>query len=189
MMNKAGHSQIEIAQLLYRSVSTISRELRRNRGLRGYRPSQAQRLSEARRRESHKACKITDEVREWIETLIRQELSPQQVVDYLKRHKRLSLHHETVYGLVYEDKAAGGDLYNHLRVASKPYRKRYGHYDRRGKIKNRVDIDERPAIVESRCRIGDWESDTVMGKALKSALLTMVERKTLCNYSAKKLEK
>ncbi|MCU7889246.1 MAG: hypothetical protein KZQ66_12740, partial [Candidatus Thiodiazotropha sp. (ex Lucinoma aequizonata)] len=45
--------------------------------------------------------------------------------------------------------------------------------------KNRVDIDERPAIVESRCRIGDWEGDTVMGKDLKSALLTMVERKTL----------
>ncbi|MCU7879978.1 MAG: helix-turn-helix domain-containing protein [Candidatus Thiodiazotropha sp. (ex Lucinoma aequizonata)] len=81
---------------MYRSASTISRELRRNRGLRGYRPAQAQRLSEARRRESHKACKITDEVREWIETLIRQELSSQQVVDYLKRHKRLSLHHETV---------------------------------------------------------------------------------------------
>ncbi|MCU7879424.1 MAG: IS30 family transposase [Candidatus Thiodiazotropha sp. (ex Lucinoma aequizonata)] len=97
----------------------------------------------------------------------------------MKRHKRLSLHHETVYGLVYEDKAAGGDLYNHLRVAFKLYRKRYGHYDRRGKIKNRVNIDERPAIVESRCRIGDWEGDTVMGKGLKSALLTMVERKTL----------
>ncbi|MCU7910026.1 MAG: IS30 family transposase [Candidatus Thiodiazotropha sp. (ex Lucinoma aequizonata)] len=115
----------------------------------------------------------------WIETLIRQELTPQQIVDYLKRHKRSSLHHETVYGLVYEDKAAGGDLCNHLRVASKPYHKRYAHYDRRGKIKNRVDIDERPAIVESRCRIGDWEGDTVMGKGLKSALLTMVERKTL----------
>ncbi|MCU7879326.1 MAG: IS30 family transposase [Candidatus Thiodiazotropha sp. (ex Lucinoma aequizonata)] len=64
-------------------------------------------------------------------------------------------------------------------MPSKPYRKRYAHYDRRGKIKNRVDIDERPAIMESRCRIGDWEGDTVMGKGLKSALLTMVERKTL----------
>ncbi|MCU7881082.1 MAG: hypothetical protein KZQ66_06985 [Candidatus Thiodiazotropha sp. (ex Lucinoma aequizonata)] len=69
MMNKAEHSQIEIAQLLYRSASIISRELRRNRDLPGYRPAQAERLSEARRRESHKACKITDEVREWIETL------------------------------------------------------------------------------------------------------------------------
>ncbi|MCU7898563.1 MAG: hypothetical protein KZQ61_08235 [Candidatus Thiodiazotropha sp. (ex Lucinoma aequizonata)] len=72
MMNKAGHSQIEIAQLLYRSALIISRELRCNRGLRGYRPAQAQRLSKARRRESHKAGKITDEVRKWrIETLIR----------------------------------------------------------------------------------------------------------------------
>ncbi|MCU7879575.1 MAG: helix-turn-helix domain-containing protein [Candidatus Thiodiazotropha sp. (ex Lucinoma aequizonata)] len=88
MMNKVGHSQIEIAQLLYRGASTISREFRRNRGLRGYRPAQTQRLSEARRRESRKTCKITDEVREWIETLICQELSPQQIVDYLKRHKR-----------------------------------------------------------------------------------------------------
>ncbi|MCU7879874.1 MAG: hypothetical protein KZQ60_04420 [Candidatus Thiodiazotropha sp. (ex Lucinoma aequizonata)] len=64
MMNKAGYTQIEIAQLFYRSVSSISCELHRNRGLHAYRPSQAQRLSEARRCESHKACKITDEVRE-----------------------------------------------------------------------------------------------------------------------------
>lgn len=114
-----------------------------------------------------------------IEQLIRQELSLQQVVDYLKCHQSVSLHHETVYQLVYADKASGGDLYKHLRVASKPYRKRYGHYDRRGRIKNRVDIDDRPAVVDSRSRIGDWEGDTIMGKGRKSALLTLVERKTL----------
>jgi len=178
-MNQAGHSQLEIALLLCRSPSTISRELCRNKGLRGYRPAQAQHLSETRRRAAHKARKLTGEVRGWIETLIRQELSPQQVVDYLKRHKRLSLHHETVYGLIYADKASGGDLYTHLRVASRPYRKRYGHYDRRGKIRNRVGIDERPKVVAARGRIGDWEGDTVMGKGRKSALLTLVERKTL----------
>ena len=64
-MNKAGHSQKEIAELLGRSASTISRELRRNRGLRGYRPAEAQRLSQARRREAHKARKVTTEVRGW----------------------------------------------------------------------------------------------------------------------------
>ena len=96
-MNKAGHSQKETAELLGRSASTISRELRRNRGLRGYRPAQAQRFSQARRREAHKARKITTEVRGWIATLIRQALSSEQVVDYLARHKHLSLHHETVY--------------------------------------------------------------------------------------------
>ena len=176
---KAKHSQKEIAALLGRSPSTISRELRRNQGLRGYRPAQAQRFSDDRRATAHKATKLTAEVKGWIEILLRQDLSPQQAVDYLRAHKRLSLHHETIYQLIYADKADGGDLYKHLRVLSKPYRKRYGHYDRRGKIKNRVDIDERPAIVENRRRIGDWEGDTVMGKGRKSALLTLVERKTL----------
>ena len=63
------------------------------------------------------------------------------------------MHHETIYQIVYADKADGGDLYTHLQVLSKPYRKRYGHYDRRGKIRNRVDITERPAVVEDRGRI------------------------------------
>ncbi|MEX2963367.1 IS30 family transposase [Microbulbifer sp. TYP-18] len=176
---KAEHSQKEIAALLGRSPSTISRELKRNCGLRGYRPAQAQRFSNNRRTTAHKAIKVTDEVRDWIEKLLRQELSPEQVAGYLLRHKQVSLHHETIYQIVYADKAEGGDLYKHLRVLSRPYRKRYGHYDRRGQIKNRVDIDDRPSVVDSRCRIGDWEGDTVMGKGRKSALLTMVERKTL----------
>ena len=179
VMLKAGHSQKDIALMLNRSPSTISRELMRNRGLRGYRPAQAQRLSDTRKRTALKARKLTDEVVGWIERLLRQELSPQQIVDYLKRDKSLSLHHETVYQLIYADKRSGGDLYSHLRIASKPYRKRYGHYDRRGKLIGRRDIDERPGIVESRSRIGDWEGDTIMGKGRKSALLTMVERKTL----------
>lgn len=178
-LKKAGLIQQEIATTLGRSASTISRELRRNGGMRGYRPKQAQCRSDHRRATAYKAVKVTEDVMGWIERLVRQELSPQQVADYLKRHKRLSLHHETIYQQIYTDKVEGGDLYTHLRVASKPYRKRYGHYDRRGKISNRVDIDERPVIVDQRRRIGDWEGDTVMGKGRKSALLTMVERKTL----------
>jgi len=178
-LKKAGLTQKQIAARLERSPATISRELKRNGGLRGYRPAQAQQLSDNRRATAAKAIKITDEVWGWIEQLIRQELSPQQAVDYLKVHKNLSLHHETLYQLIYADKAAGGDLYKHLRVVSKPYRKRYGSYDRRGRIKNRVDIDERPAVVTQRGRIGDWEGDTIIGKGRQSALLTMVERKTL----------
>ena len=179
VMKKAGHLQKEIADLLGRDPSTISRELRRNKGLKGYRPGQAQSISQGRRQTAYKARKLTDDVEQWIETLLRQELSPEQVVDYLARHKNLSLHHETIYQMIYADKASGGDLYQHLRIASKPYRKRYGHYDRRGKIKARVDISERPAIVEQRSRIGDWEGDTVVGKGRSNALLTLVERKTL----------
>ncbi|VAW77230.1 Mobile element protein, partial [hydrothermal vent metagenome] len=185
VMNKAGHSQKEIAKLLDRSPSTISRERKRNHGSRGYRPQQAQRQSDKRRRTAHKAKKMTAEIIQWIKKLIRQELSPQQVVDYLKKHKKVSLHHETVYQFIYDDKARGGSLYRHLRVASKPYRKRYGAYDRRGRIKNRVGIEDRPAVVDRRNRVGDWEGDTVMGLGRKSALLTMVERKTLYTVIAK----
>lgn len=135
--------------------------------------------AESRRHGAYKSRKVTEEIRAWIEQLIRQELSPQQIVEYLHRHKQVSLHHETIYLLIYADKAAGGDLYHHLRIVSKPYRKRYGSYDRRGTIKNRRSIDDRPVIVDRRSRIGDWEGDTIIGKGRKSALITLVERKTL----------
>lgn len=92
-MKKLEHSQKEIADFLGISPATISREIKRNQGLRGYRPIQAQRLSDIRRREAHKAIKVTAEVDHWLEALIRQELSPQQAVDYLKRYKGVSLHH------------------------------------------------------------------------------------------------
>jgi len=65
-----------------------------------------------------------------------------------------------------------------LRHAQKKRKKRYGSYDHRGQIKGRVSIDERPAIVEARKRIGDWEIDTIIGKRHKGALLSLVDRKT-----------
>ncbi len=179
VMKKAGNNNKQISLLLGRSQSTISRELRLNKGKKGYRPAQAQRRTYERRHSAHKFRKITEKVKYWIELLIRQELSPQQVADYLFKHKKIKLHHETIYKLIYDDKANGGVLYKHMRIISKPYRKRYGIYNNRGKIKNRVSIDDRPAIVDRRSRIGDWEGDTVIGKGRKSALLTMVERKTL----------
>lgn len=185
VMMKAGHTQETIAALLGRSPSTISREVHRNKGGKGYRPAQAQRFTDNRRQQAHKHGKVTAQVRQWITILLRQELSPEQVVDYLRRHRQLSLHHETVYRLVYADKARGGNLYRHLRILSKPYRKRYGQYERRGKIPNRVGIEKRPQVVDKRARIGDWEGDTVIGKARRSALLTMVERKTLYTVIAR----
>jgi IS30 family transposase len=78
---KEGFHQKHIAQNLRRSPLTISSELTRNRGLRGYRPKQFQTLSDTRRVEADKAIKLTGEVIDWIEKLIRQELSPQQVAD------------------------------------------------------------------------------------------------------------
>ncbi len=183
--SKAGSSQKKIGILLDRSPSTISRERQRKSRVTRVSSQQAQRRSDKRRRTAHKAKKMTAEIIKWIKRLIRQELSPQQVVDYIKKHKKISLHYETVYKFIYNDKACGGNLYRHLHVASKPYRKRYGAYDRRGRIKNRVGIEDRPAVVDRRNRVGDWEGDTVMGLGRKSALLTMVERKTLYTVIAR----
>jgi IS30 family transposase len=66
--------------------------------------------------------------------------------------------------------------------------KRYGSHDHRGQIQSGVSIDERPAMVDARKRIGDWEIDTIIGKKHKGALLTLVERKTQFTL-IRKLEK
>ena len=75
------------------------------------------------------------------------------------------------------DKHTGGDLHRHLRCQKKR-RKRYGSYERRGILKNRVSIDERPAIVDIRQRLGDWEVDTIIGKGHRHAIVSLVERKS-----------
>ena len=88
-----------------------------------------------------------------------------------------SVSHEWIYQYILQDKQAGGDLYTHLRCKRKR-KKRYGSNDKRGQIKNRVSIDVRPAIVEDRIRIGDWEADTIIGKQHKQAIVTLTERKS-----------
>ena len=79
----------------------------------------------------------------------------------------------------------GGTLWQHLRICSKTYRKRYGSTWTRGKVPNRVGIENRPAVVDQKTRIGDWEADTIVGKGQKSALLTLVGHVTryaiICN--------
>ncbi len=77
-----------------------------------------------------------------------------------------------------KDKATGGSLYRYLRHQSKKYRKRYGKNGYRGRIPSRVDIADRPSIVDSRSRVGDWEVDCVIGKGRPEAVATLAERKS-----------
>jgi len=172
---KAGHNQTDIADLIKVHKSTISRELRRNRGLRGYRPKQAHQFASNRRKKArYRIAACT-----WIliEALIRQEWSPEQVSDWLKVNFGLHISHEWIYQYILMDKHAGGNLHRHLRCQKKR-RKRYGSYNRRGKLKNRVSIDERPAIVDTRQRLGDWEVDTIIGKGHRHAIVSLTERKS-----------
>lgn len=176
---KANHNQKDIANILGRSASSISREIKRNKGLKGYRPKQAQRLMLHRRVTASKSIKITNVVKGWIEDLLFQDLTPEQIAGRLALEGKIQLHHESIYRYIYQDKANGGHLYQKLTRACKKYKKRYGSYDKRGQLVNRISIDERPDIVDSKSRIGDWEGDTVIGKGRKNAFVTMVERKTL----------
>jgi IS30 family transposase len=177
ILKKAGYCQTAIGKLLERDKSTISRELRRNRGLKGYRPQKAHNLALARRYGKAQP-RIGHRVWQLVEVLIRDEWSPEQVVGRVEMEQGVSISHEWIYQYVYADKHSGGDLYRYLRC-QKPRRKRYGSYDRRGCIPNQVSIDERPAIVDARRRFGDWEGDTVIGKGHQGALVTLVERKSL----------
>ena len=175
---KAGYNQKEISESIKRSPSSISRELNRNKGRKGYRPKQAHNMAEQRRKLAEKKIKITPTVKALIDTLL-VTLTPEQIAGRIKLETGLSLHHESIYRYIYQDKSAGGKLYKYLVRASKKYRKRYGSYDKRGQIVNRVSIEERPDVVDKKSRIGDWEGDTVIGKGRKNAFVTMVERKTL----------
>jgi IS30 family transposase len=172
---KAGHNQTDIADMIQVHKSTVSRELSRNRGLRGYRPKQAHHFASNRRKKAW--YRIAASTWILIEALIRQEWSPEQVSDWLKVYYSLQISHEWIYQYILMDKHAGGDLHRHLRCQKKR-RKRYGSYERRGTLKNRVSIDERPAIVDTRQRLGDWEVDTIIGKGHRHAIVSLTERKS-----------
>lgn len=172
----SGNTQAEIAMKLNRSPSTISREIRRNTGLRGYRPQQAQRLAEERRYH-HVHYRIDDDTWNRVEILLREDWSPEQVSGWLSTVGFQSVSPEWIYQYILIDKQDGGDLYRHLRCQKKR-KKRYGKPDARGQLKNRVSIDERPLVVDLRRRIGDWEIDTVIGQQGGSVLVTAVERKS-----------
>jgi IS30 family transposase len=160
----------------------VSRELRRNKGLRGYRAKQAHKKALSRRNHSRK--RILPETWALIETKLRLEWSPEQVSGWLKRHYAIQVSHEWIYQYILADKQAGGNLFRHLRCQKKR-RKRYGSYDRRGKLPNRRSIEERPAIVEERQRHGDWEVDTIIGKRHRQAIVTLTERKSRFSLLAK----
>jgi IS30 family transposase len=173
---KIGQTKSKIAEVLGVHKSTISRELKRNKGKRGYRPKQAQEMADQRKRVRIKQ-RIDHDTWKWIERHLKLDWSPEQISGWRKMNGMSKISHEWIYHYIYEEKAAGGTLWKHLRV-QKGKKKRYGKQDRRGNLPNRVSIDERPMEVEVKERIGDWEVDTVISKGRKQALVTLTDRKS-----------
>ena len=188
-MRREGFNQASIAIALKRSKSTLSRELRRNEGDRGWRPRQAQLTATERLSARGSANVKRSSIEAWAyakKQLEQNQWSPEQIAGRLEMKGMATISHETIYQRVLEDKNAGGTLYSHLRCKKKR-KKRYGSArSSRGAIPNRVDIDQRPAIVDSRRRTGDWEGDTIIGAHDGGAVIaSMVERKSRYTVLAK----
>jgi len=177
-LHKAGHTQAVIAIQLGVSQGTISRELARNSGGRGYRFKQAQAMAQARHAAHGKPRVLTKSLRSRIARMLCvQRLSPEQISATLAADG-VAISHESLYRMIRRDRLAGGRLWQYLRRRAKPYVKRAGKTAGRGIIPDRIDISARPAVVDRKRRVGDWEGDTVMGAGRRGALLTLVERKT-----------
>ena len=178
-LRQAQMPMAEIANQLGRSRTTLYNELNRNTGGRGYRPRQAQQFAEQRRGEKVQPLKMHSKVIAYIESKLQRQWAPEQIAGTMETDPDgpgLAVSHETIYQYVGDDKRAGGTLYTQLRHGLKKRRKRRGGKDLRGKIRNRVDIDQRPAVVETRKRVGDWEADLVCGTGASGYLVTLVER-------------
>jgi len=174
-LKQIGHNQTEIANELGVDKATISRELKRNTGGKGYRPKQAHRLSQERRKKAK--GRITASTWQLVEEKLQADWSPEQISGWLLRNKAVRISPEWIYQYVYADYRAGGALYQHLR-SQKKRRKRLRGRDRRGQLPDRRMIDERPQIVQERSRIGDWEVDTLIGTGHQQAIVTLTERKS-----------
>ena len=174
-----------IAQEMGRAPSSITREVHRNRSKNGqYDAMNAQVQCRARQKCACRRHKLEHlPLRDYVKEKLEEDWSPGCIAEMLAlehpQDTRMRVSHETIYQYVYADKRQGGELYTHLRQGRKQRRKRGGGKSNRGIIKNRVSIDERPGIVDTQQRIGDWEGDTVIGRNHKRPLATFVERKCL----------
>jgi len=175
---KAGFSVSQIAQEMSRHRSTIYREIKRHLRQGAYRPSWAVTRALVKRSKARRGFQYSYEDLEIVERLLRCKWSPEQISGSLKHSDLMSISHETIYKYIWWDKSKGGSLYKYLRQYSKKRRKRYRAYDSRGLLAGKRHISERPDVVNSRRRIGDWEIDTMLGARDKHCIVTLVERKT-----------
>ena len=176
LLKDRGDSLRSIAKELSVHHSTLSRELKRNSCQNKYSYQRAQEKAQKRKTETaHPNLKMTTELISIIKERLKLQWSPVQIAGRIKHHG-FSISHETIYKYIWEDKRLGGHLYKELRHHGKKYNKRSKGMAGRGCIPNRVDIDQRPSIVEKKNRLGDWELDTIIGAGQSGVIVSMVER-------------
>ena len=176
----AGLNYSEAAVKLGFDKGTISRELARNTGGRGYRYKQADRLSQKRQawRSDHR--KMDARMQKTVGRLIKLKWSPKQISKRLEHERRPTISHETIYQYVYADFICGGNLFTSLRFSHRKRKPRFPrrNKDRRGIIQNAISIEERPLGANNRSRYGHWERDTMFGQDKRNSVLLLVDRKS-----------
>ena len=175
MLKQEDLSQKEIADRVGRSPSVICRELKRNRDVNGnYCGIHAHELATLRKRQPRRPKKIVGAIEKSVKRGLEKQWSPEQIAGQLKKEGEADVSHTTIYNHVRADRAAGGKLYEELRRGGKPYKKPFS--GKRKIIHDQVSIDDRPAVVAEKTRIGDWEADTIVGAGQSGCLLVAVER-------------
>ncbi|MCF1431236.1 MAG: IS30 family transposase [Shewanella sp.] len=172
---REGFSYRAIGKRLKVSHSTVSREVRRNR-IRDnhYLPEVAQAKTVKRRCQAAK-YRVPEKTVTFVEFGLKQKWSPEQIAG-VGQIIGCYVSHEWIYGFVQQDKQRGGKLYKELRRGHRKYRK--GCHAKRVIIPNRIGIEHRPAVVDEKARLGDWEADTVLGKQGTGTIVSLVERKS-----------
>lgn len=169
----------ETGRRLGRTASTISREIKRNSGGRGYRPKQAHARAQARAVRTGPR-RFMPEMREQVEALLKVGWTPDMISGRTRMEGRECVCKETIYQYIYADAKAGGTLWETLPRSGRKRKRRCPRKgDRgRGRIPNQRRIDTRPAEVETRETVGHWEGDLINGAPKTGHLVTLVERKS-----------
>lgn len=173
-------SKTQISKELGVDRSTIYRELdrNRNRNSKAYDPELAHQKYKKRMHEKPKHIRFTEKMQQLARDKLALQWRPEQITGRCRLEGVDMVSHEWLYQWIYKDKLLGGDLYLNLPRRGRKKQKRANKNDYRGLIPQRVDISQRPAVVEERSRLGDIEVDTVVGRGRSGNLVTMLERTT-----------
>ena len=179
-----GKTATNIAEILGRNKSTISRELRRNRAptYNRYSAHSANKRSKLRNRHRGRRSKLTDKKlrRYVVRMLLKEQWSPEIIANrVIKKIPGHSISHETIYKFIYDTRnPKRRDL---IKALTRQYRrrKRRGYSRRHCKvhIPSRRSIKERPAQVQDRKQAGHWEADTMVSRKSLAAIGVILERK------------